>query len=98
MTIATPKLTFEDYLAYDDGTDTQYELVDGTLTPTSLGTGKHGAIIRFVVQQFEEAVARSGQPGYLFLLLLVCVLRVDATGTPLAFPMSPFWRLLNGRR
>jgi Uma2 family endonuclease len=24
-------LTFEDYLAYDDGTDTRYELVDGEL-------------------------------------------------------------------
>lgn len=62
MTIATPKFTFEDYLAYDDGTDTRYELVDGMLVPMSLGTGKHGAIIRFVVQQFEGAVVRSGQP------------------------------------
>ena len=51
MTIATQKLTFEDYLAYDDGTDTRYELVDGTLAPMSLGTGKHGAIIHFVVRQ-----------------------------------------------
>lgn len=24
-------LTFEEYLAYDDGTDTRYELVDGVL-------------------------------------------------------------------
>jgi Uma2 family endonuclease len=61
MTIATQKLTFEEYLAYDDGTDTRYELVDGELVPMSLGTGKHGAIIRFVVQQFEDAITRSGQ-------------------------------------
>jgi Uma2 family endonuclease len=27
----TTYLTFEDYLAYDDGTDTRYELVDGVL-------------------------------------------------------------------
>ncbi|MBD1824580.1 Uma2 family endonuclease [Cyanobacteria bacterium FACHB-DQ100] len=27
----TKKLTFEEYLAYDDGTDTRYELVDGEL-------------------------------------------------------------------
>lgn len=26
-------LTFEEYLAYDDGTDTRYELVNGELTP-----------------------------------------------------------------
>jgi Uma2 family endonuclease len=34
MTQALPQtklLTFEDYLAYDDGTDTRYELVDGEL-------------------------------------------------------------------
>ncbi|HEY9630538.1 MAG TPA: Uma2 family endonuclease [Coleofasciculaceae cyanobacterium] len=62
MTIATPKLTFEEYLAYDDSTDTRYELVDGELVPMSLGTGKHGAIIRFVVRQFEDELTRSGQP------------------------------------
>jgi Uma2 family endonuclease len=31
MTTATRKLTLEEYLAYDDGTDTRYELVDGEL-------------------------------------------------------------------
>ncbi|GAB4151764.1 MAG: hypothetical protein Fur0046_31140 [Cyanobacteria bacterium J069] len=62
MAIATQKLTFEEYLTYSDGTDTRYELVDGELVPMSLGTGKHGAIIRFVVQQFESALAQSGQP------------------------------------
>lgn len=28
---SSPYMTFEDYLAYDDGTDTRYELVDGVL-------------------------------------------------------------------
>ncbi len=50
MTSTTQKLTFETYLAYDDGTDTQYELVDGELVPMSLGTGKHGNIIRFLIR------------------------------------------------
>ena len=31
MKTTQQKLTFEEYLAYDDGTDTQYELVDGEL-------------------------------------------------------------------
>lgn len=62
MTTITQKLTFEEYLAYDDGTDNRYELVDGELVLMSLGTGKHGAIIRFVVRQFEDALAQSGQP------------------------------------
>lgn len=31
MTIASPKMTLEEYLNYDDGTDTQYELENGEL-------------------------------------------------------------------
>lgn len=62
MTTTTQKLIFEEYLAYNDGTDYRYELVDGELVPMSLGTGKHGAIIRFVARQFEDALAQSGQP------------------------------------
>ncbi|MGV0107644.1 Uma2 family endonuclease [Nostoc sp. DSM 114167] len=62
MTTTTQKLTFEEYLAYDDGTDTRYELVDGELVPMSLGTGKHGAIIHFVARQFEDALVQSGEP------------------------------------
>ncbi|WP_404786301.1 Uma2 family endonuclease [Altericista sp. CCNU0014] len=62
MTTTTQKFTFAEYLTYDDGTDTRYELVDGELVPMSLGTGKHGAIIRFITRQFEDALARSGKP------------------------------------
>ena len=32
MTIPIKPLTLEEYLSYDDGTDTRYELVDGRLT------------------------------------------------------------------
>lgn len=31
MTIASQKMTLEEYLNYDDGTDTRYELVNGEL-------------------------------------------------------------------
>ncbi len=61
MTTTTQKLSFEAYLAYSDGTDTRYELVDGELVPMSLGTGKHGNIIRFLVRQFEDEIAQLGQ-------------------------------------
>ena len=61
MTTTTQKLSFDEYLAYSDGTDTRYELIDGELVPMSLGTGKHGNIIRFLVRQFEETIAQSGQ-------------------------------------
>jgi Uma2 family endonuclease len=61
MTTTTQKLTFEEYLTYDDGTDNRYELVGGELVLMSLGTGKHGAVIRFLVRQFEDALAQSGK-------------------------------------
>lgn len=62
MTLTTKKLTFEEYLAYNDGTDTRYELVDGDLVPMSLGTGRHGSIIHFLERQFETAIAQLGEP------------------------------------
>ncbi|MGK7904073.1 MAG: Uma2 family endonuclease [Hormoscilla sp.] len=61
MTI-TLSLTFSEYLTYDDGTDRRYELVDGELVPMGLGTGKHGAIIRYLVHKFEDVIADSGRP------------------------------------
>jgi Uma2 family endonuclease len=48
MTTTTDRLTLEDYLNYDDGSDTRYELINGELVPISLGTGKHGAILKFL--------------------------------------------------
>lgn len=58
MTTTTQKLTFEDYLTYNDGTDTRYELVDGELVPMSLGTDQHGAIIEFLNDQFRDEIKR----------------------------------------
>ena len=62
MSITTQKLSFEEYLTYNDGTDTRYELVDGELIPMSLGTGKHGAIIRYLLLQFESILSTAEQP------------------------------------
>jgi Uma2 family endonuclease len=62
MTVATKKLTFEEYLNYGDGTNTRYELVDGELIPMSLGTGKHGAIAEFLNDQFKDEAKKQGLP------------------------------------
>ncbi|QZZ18586.1 Uma2 family endonuclease [Leptothermofonsia sichuanensis E412] len=62
MTITTQKLSFEEYLVYDDGTGTRYELVDGELSPMSLGTGQHGAIAEFLNDQFKNEIKRTGSP------------------------------------
>lgn len=61
MTTATRKLTFEEYLSYSDGTDTRYELVDGELIPMSLGTGKHGAVAKFLERTFDEEIVTRGR-------------------------------------
>ncbi|MBD2593292.1 Uma2 family endonuclease [Nostoc spongiaeforme FACHB-130] len=58
MTATTKKLTFAEYLKHSDGTDTQYELVDGELIPMSLGTGKHGSISKFLERTFDDESAK----------------------------------------
>lgn len=62
MTTTTQKLSFEEYLAYSDDTDTRYELVDGELVPMSLGTGKHGSIIEFLYDKFRDQIKRRELP------------------------------------
>jgi len=54
----TKRLTFEEYLAYDDGTDKRYELVDGELIPMSLGSGQHGGVTEFINICFREEILR----------------------------------------
>jgi Uma2 family endonuclease len=51
------RITFEEYLAYSDGSDTRYELVRGELVAMSLGTGKHGKIAKFLDDRFNAEIA-----------------------------------------
>lgn len=60
MTVATQKLTFKEYLNYTDGTDTRYELVDGELVAMGIGSGLHGAILKFLEKLFDAEIARLG--------------------------------------
>lgn len=62
MTIATQKLTFAEYLNYRDGTDTRYELVDGELVAMSLGTGRHGKIIKFIDDVLNVEIQKANLP------------------------------------
>lgn len=61
MTTTTKRLTLVEYLKYDDGTDTRYELVNGELVLMSLGTGKHGAILKFLERTFDAEATQMGQ-------------------------------------
>lgn len=58
MTTTTQRLTLDEYLAYNDGSDRRYELVNGELLPMSLGTGKHGAIIKRLEKIFDVEAER----------------------------------------
>ncbi len=54
-------LTFADYLAYADGTDTRYELVRGHLIAMTPPTWKHLLIARYLEQMFTAAIEASGE-------------------------------------
>lgn len=58
----TQKLSLTEYLAYADGSDSRYELVQGDLIPMSLGTGKHGAISEFLSDMFRAHIRQQGLP------------------------------------
>jgi Uma2 family endonuclease len=58
MTTTATKLTFEQYLAYDDGTDDRYELEDGELILMTPSTGRHALIIRLLTNSFEAEISR----------------------------------------
>ncbi|UBF24108.1 Uma2 family endonuclease [Kovacikia minuta CCNUW1] len=62
MAVTTPKLTFAEYLAYDDGTGAKYELVNGDLVRMALGTGEHGDISEFLNEAFKAEIKRSSLP------------------------------------
>ncbi|WP_414586882.1 Uma2 family endonuclease [Scytonema sp. PCC 10023] len=56
MTTATKKLTLEEYLAYDDGTDTKYELVDGELVEMPPESDKNNLISLYLLVEFLKLV------------------------------------------
>jgi Uma2 family endonuclease len=55
MTLATQRrLSLEEYLTYDDGTDTRYELVDGVLVEMSAENPLNPAIASFLFAMFLQ--------------------------------------------
>jgi Uma2 family endonuclease len=58
VTTPTQKITFEEYLNYDDGTNKSYELVDGELVVMNPPAKKHFTISRFLVRLFEDFISQ----------------------------------------
>ncbi len=56
MTTATTRLTLEEYLAYDDGTDNRYELVDGKLVVMPPETDRNNLIALYLLAEFLKLV------------------------------------------
>lgn len=54
MTLTQPLLTFDEYLAYDDGTDTRYELVDGELIAMPPESPENLKLSRFLLIQLLQ--------------------------------------------
>ncbi|MEL7036086.1 MAG: Uma2 family endonuclease [Cyanobacteria bacterium J06592_8] len=61
-TTTQQKLTFEDYLNYDDGTNNRYELEDGELIIVNPPTFDHALIIRYLTNAFEAEISRLNLP------------------------------------
>lgn len=64
--VAEKLFTFEEYLAYDDGTDNRYELVDGRLELMNPPTFRHLLIAKFAEQIFDAEIKRLGLPWVCF--------------------------------
>jgi len=58
-TTAAP-FTFENYVAYDDGSENRYELVDGELVAMTPPTFRHMLIAKFVEQCLDAEIDRLG--------------------------------------
>lgn len=60
MTIATDRrMTLEEFLTYDDGTDTRYELEDGVLVEMGTEATINTKIVLFLIETFLKVVPRS---------------------------------------
>ena len=57
MTISQRPMTLDQYLEYDDGTDTPYELVNGELVATPTENDINGRIALFLVLQLAQLVS-----------------------------------------
>jgi Uma2 family endonuclease len=56
MTAAVRKLTLDEYLAYDDGTDARYELVDGELFKMPPESDRNNLISLYLLSEFLKFV------------------------------------------
>jgi Uma2 family endonuclease len=66
LSTTTAPFTFEDYVAYDDGSENRYELVDGKLVAITPPTFRHMLIAKFIEQCLDAEIARLGLGWFCF--------------------------------
>lgn len=66
VTTAERLYSFEEYLAFDNGTDNRYELVDGRLELMNPPTFRHLLIVDFLQDNFKAEIRRLGLPWLCF--------------------------------
>jgi Uma2 family endonuclease len=66
ITTATQRLTFEEYLTYDDGTENHYELEDGVLLLMNPPRIEHFLIVDFLDMTLRAEIQRSSLPWLTF--------------------------------
>lgn len=54
MTVTAQKLSLQDYLALDDGTDTRHEFFDGTLIPMPPESNRNTLIALYLLMEFQK--------------------------------------------
>jgi Uma2 family endonuclease len=57
--LLTKTYSFEDYLAYNDGTDNKYELVNGELQLMPTASGFHALILHFIFNVLEQEIKKN---------------------------------------
>lgn len=60
--ITVRRLSFQEYLLYDDGTDHRYELVNGELILINPPTGQHSFILKLLERAIDQEISRLGLP------------------------------------
>lgn len=63
---ATTLLSFEEYVAHDDGTESRYELVDGELVEMTPPVLEHFLIAKFIEQALDAEIKRIQQSWLCF--------------------------------
>ena len=68
MAPSTPTilLSFEDYVAYNDGSESRFELVDGALVEMTPPVLEHFLIAKFIEQALDAEIKRIQQPWLCF--------------------------------